>query len=153
MRNKYMEKEFKAGKSHIGVGGGVLIFNKKGEVLIMKRGKKAKNQAGWWCKPGGQVEYGESAVKAMKREIKEETNLNIDIWGILPHTDHIIKGEGEHWLSVNFLANVKSGTLKNMEPHKCDELKWFALNELPKKLTQTTREPVKNYLAKKYIKL
>lgn len=141
----------KIGKDYIGVGGGVLIFNDKQEVLLLKRGKHVRNEAGWWCKPGGTVEYGETTIAAMKREIKEEVNLDIDIWGMLPHTDHILKEEGQHWLAVNFLADVCGGELHNNEPDKCDELRWFTLDNLPEKLTQTTREPVQNYQDKKYI--
>lgn len=151
--NKIKTCDCKPGKTHIGVGGGVLIFNEKKEVLLLKRGINSKNESGWWCKPGGTVEYGETTIKAMKREIKEEVNLNVDIWGILPNTDHILEKEGQHWLAVNFIANIKSGKLKNNEPHKIDEVRWFALDKLPKKLTKTTREPVKHYLEKKYMKI
>jgi len=146
-------RKIKLGQDCIGVGGGALIFNKKKEILLMKRGGKVYNNSGWWSKPGGKIEYGETASKMVKREIKEETNINIDVWGYLPHTDHMIKKEKQHWVSINFIATYKSGKLKNMEPHKCDELGWFPLNKLPKKVNQTTRESIKNYLDKKYIKL
>ncbi len=148
-----MNNELKPGKDYIGVGGGVLIFNKKGEVLLMKRGKKSKNEAGWWSKPGGGVEYGETAIGAMSREIKEEIDINIKIWGLLPHTDHLIKKENQHWVSINFLADLKSGTPKIIEPEKCEEIRWFCLEKLPKKTNQTTREPIKYYLKGKYIRL
>ena len=153
MKKEIRKCECKAGRDYIGVGGGVLILNKKKEVLLMKRGKNAKNEIGWWSKPGGTVEYGERAVAAMKREIKEEIGIEIDIWGYLPHVDHVIKGDRQHWIAINYLANVKKGEVKNLEPYKCDEIRWFALNDLPKKITQTTREPIKNYIEKKYIKL
>lgn len=143
----------KAGKDYIGAAGGVLIFNTKNEILLMKRGKKSSNNVGFWSKPGGAIEYGETAVAMAKREIKEETNIEINIWGELPHTDHIIKKEGQQWLSINFLADYKKGKLKIMEPHKCDELKWVSIEKVPKKLEQTTREAIKNYRAGKYIKL
>ena len=113
-------KKLKSGKDYIGVGGGVLIFNKKREVLLAKRGKNVRNQAGWWSKPGGGIEVGEKAIDAMKREIKEEHGIDIKIWGYLPHTDHIIKKENQHWLSVNYLADLKKGEPKIMEPEKCD---------------------------------
>lgn len=145
-------KKSKAGKDYIGVGGGVLIFNKKGEVLLMRR-YNTRNEAGWWCKPGGGIDYGEKAIPAMKREIKEEVGVGIDIWGILPNTDQILKKEKQHWLAVNYIADIKKGEPKIMEPEKCDKLEWFDINQLPKKLTKTTKEPVKNYLAGRYIKL
>jgi mutator protein MutT len=148
-----MDQQLKPGKDYIGVGGGVLIFNKKGEVLLMRRGKKAKNEAGWWCKPGGTVSYGEGAAKAMERELKEELNIKVKIWGLLPHTDHFIKKEKQHWLAINFLADLKFGEPQIMEPEKCDEIAWFDIKKMPKKLTRTTKEPVKNFLEGKYIKL
>ncbi len=146
-------KELKVGRDYIGVGGGALIFNEKKEILLMKRSGEVRNNSGWWAKPGGRVEYNETAVKMVKREIKEETNIEIDIWGLLPHTDHIIKEEVQHWLAINFLANYKKGELKIMEPHKCVELGWFSLDKLPKKIEQTTREAIKNYKENKFIKL
>jgi len=148
-----MKKKFKLGKDCIGVGGGILIFNKKGEIFLAKRGKNVTNQSGWWSKPGGGIEFGEKAKDAVEREIFEEHGIKIKIWGLLPHTDYIIKNEGQHWLSVNYLADIKSGEPKIMEIDKCDEIGWFNLNKLPKKMVQNTKESIKNYLDKKYIKL
>lgn len=143
----------KAGKDYIGVGGGVLIFNKNEEIFLMKRSKNSKNEVGYWNKVGGAVEYGETVVDMLKRETMEEVGIKIDIWGYLPHSDHIIKKDGQHWIGFNYLANVKSGEAKNMEPEKFDDVRWFSLDKLPRKLSQPTRESVKNYIAKKYIKL
>ncbi len=64
---KMVDEKFKSGKDYIGVGGGILIFNKKGEVLLMKRSKNSKNEAGWWSKPGGAVDFNEKAIDAMGR--------------------------------------------------------------------------------------
>jgi len=148
-----MAKEKKAGHDYIGVGGGVLIFNDKKEILLMKRGKNSKNEVGYWNKTGGAVEYGEKVIDAIKRETLEEAGIRIDIWGYLPHTDHIIKNDNQHWVGFNYLAYVKSGIARNMEPEKFDDVRWFSLDNLPKKLAQPTRESVKNYLSGKYIKL
>jgi 8-oxo-dGTP diphosphatase len=145
-------KEKKAGKDHIGVGGGILILNKKGEALLMKRGKKSSNEVGYWTQPGGTIEFGEKAIAGLKREIKEELDINVDIWGYLPHVDHIIKKENQHWVAIIYLAYIKSGTPKIMEPYKCDEIKWFDLKRLPKKLTKSTSDPIKHYLSGRYIK-
>jgi 8-oxo-dGTP diphosphatase len=146
-------KKLKAGKDYIGVGGGVLIFDSKKEVLLKKRSMASRNEAGKWEKPGGEIDFGEKSVNAMKREVREETNIEIEIWGYLPNTDHILKKEKQHWLALNFLADYKSGIMKNMEPKNCDKLGWFGLNRLPKNIAQPTRESIKNYLAGKYIVL
>lgn len=143
----------KTGKDYIGVGGGVLIFNENDEVLILKRGKESKNEVGVWQKPGGAIDYGEKVIDAMKREIKEETDLDIEIWGYLPHTDHIIKRDAQHWVAFNYLGRVVSGKVKIMEPEKCEEFGWFKLDQLPHNLAQTTKEAVENFLEERYIKL
>lgn len=143
----------KAGKDYIGVGGGVLILNKKGETLLLKRSKNSKNEVGYWQKPGGAVDYGEKVIQSMKREVKEELGVDVDIFGYLPHSDHIIKKDKQHWVSFNYLGKIKSGKPKIMEPHKHDDLKWFSLKKLPSRANQATRESVENYLAGKFIKI
>lgn len=143
----------KKAEDHIGVGGGVLILNDHHETLLMKRGKNARNECGQWSKPGGGVKYGENAIDAMNREIKEKLDIEIDIWGYLPHTDHIISVEKQHWVSLNFIAHIVSGTPKNMEPDKCDKIAWYALTVLPELIAKTTRESIENYLCGKYIDL
>ena len=147
-----IEKMLK-GRDYIGVGGGVLILNDLGEILLLKRGKDVRNESGWWSKPGGGVKFGETAIEAMKREIKEEVGIEIEITGYLPHTDHIIEEGNQHWAAFNFIAHIVSGKLQNMEPEKCDAIEWFAFNNLPKKITQTTSEPIAHYIDGKYITL
>ncbi len=141
------------GKDYIGVGGGVLILNDLDEALLMKRGGNVRNESGWWSKPGGGVKFGETAIKAMKREILEEIGVEIKIIGYLPHTDHIIEAENQHWASFNFIAHIISGEPQNREPEKCDAIEWFALDNLPEKITQTTSEPIAHYIDGKYITL
>lgn len=147
-------QNLKPGKDYIGVGAGVMILDEKKEkILLMKRGEKSKNEAGYWSKPGGAVEFGETVVESVKREIKEELNIEIDIWGYSLHTDHIIKKENQHWVSPNLIGKISKGEPEIMEPDKCSEIKWFKLTELPKKITQTTKEPVEDYLSGKFITL
>jgi ADP-ribose pyrophosphatase YjhB (NUDIX family) len=147
------DKKSKPGSDYIGVGGGILILNNKKEVLLLKRNKKSKNEIGFWQKPGGAVDYGEKVINAMKREIKEEIGVDVSVWGYLPHTDHIIQKDHQHWVAFNLLASIKKGTPRIMEPEKHEKIKWFNMKKLPKNTNQTTRESVNNYLEGKYIKL
>tara|TARA_Y100000034_G_C6676881_1_gene297396 strand:+ start:155 stop:547 length:393 start_codon:yes stop_codon:yes gene_type:complete len=55
-----------------------LILNpKKDKFLIVKRKSDSKIHPSLWMFPGGKVEQGEDLIQALKREIKEETNLEI----------------------------------------------------------------------------
>ena len=128
----------KAGKDYIGVGCGALIINNLNQVLLLRRGPKSKNQVGFWNQPGGAVEFGETVEDAIRREIKEELDVEIKLLEMLCYTDHILPEENQHWLTVAYLAKIKSGKYKIMEPEKCDRLQWFDLNNLPKPLSETT---------------
>ncbi len=148
-----MLKKLIKGRDYIGVGGGCLIFNDKNEILLIHRAGKVRNEAGWWSKPGGGVDFGEKVEDAMIREMKEELDIKVRITGCLPHTDHFTKDKNQHWVALNFVAEIISGTPKNMELEKCDEVKWFSLDNLPKKISQTTTESIENYMSNRWIEL
>lgn len=52
---------------------GALIFNGQGEVLMLRTHKWSN----LWGIPGGKPKFGESSIEALRREVKEETNLDI----------------------------------------------------------------------------
>ncbi|HHW00123.1 MAG TPA: 8-oxo-dGTP diphosphatase MutT [Clostridiaceae bacterium] len=54
-----------------------IIIN-SGKVLIAQRAEN-QNQAGKWEFPGGKVEPGETPEECLKREIKEELGINIEV--------------------------------------------------------------------------
>lgn len=55
---------------------GILIFNLRGELLLIQSYK----WHGKYGVPGGHIELGESAVEAARRETKEETGLDVDLY-------------------------------------------------------------------------
>ncbi len=129
----------KIGADYIGVGVGAMIFNDAGELLMMKRSKAAKNEHGCWEIPGGSVDFGETLAQAIVREMKEEIGADVIVEQQLLSINHLIPGEGQHWVSTPFLVKIVPGqTAKIMEPHKCDGLGWFTLDKLPKPLAITT---------------
>ncbi len=136
----------KPGIDYIGIGCGALIINDRNETLLVKRTSKSRNEAGFWSKPGGTVEFGENVEDAVKREIKEELGIDIKLIKFLGFTNHIIESENQHWIAFNYLAKIIRGGPKNLEPEKIEEIKWFNFNNLPENLTQTTIEPIKEYL-------
>jgi len=139
----------KAGTDYIGVGCGGLAINEKDEVLLLKRGKNSKNEVGMWSKFGGQVEFGQTVEETLKKEAMEEIGCEIEILELINYVNHIIPEEKQHWVSFNFLVKI-IGEPKNMEPHKCDEMGWFHIDNLPKNTSpKLILEPLEIY-RKKY---
>ena len=136
----------KAGIDYIGVGCGAIIINSKNEVLLLKRSASSRTEPGYWSRPGGEVEYGETVEEAVAREVKEETGIEVKVIRFLEITQNINKNENKHWIALGFLAEHVSGVPINAEPAKHDEVKWFPLNALPKKLTDYTKNAIEIYL-------
>ena len=134
------------GKDYIGVGVGAMIFNDRGELLLTKRGKAAKNERGCWEIPGGSVDFGETLAQAIVREVKEEMGVDVVVEHQLLAIDHLIPAENQHWVATPFIVRVKPGqTPKILEPHKCEAMGWFALTKLPSPLSITTKLNLKVY--------
>ncbi len=143
------------GKDYIGVGCGVLIVNDKNQILLMRRtGKSQGGGAGLWSRPGGTVEFGETVEQAIKREIKEEINVEIELFGPKKYYNDIRKEDGikKHWVTCGCFARIVGGELKNMEPDKHDKMEWFDLDRLPENIigyTKISIDEFKEYLNKK----
>ena len=140
----------KKGVDYIGVSVGAMIFNGKGELFLSKRSKAAKNEHGCWEAPGGSVDFGESLEEAVKREMKEEYGVGLEIIEQFPASDHLIPKEGQHWVATTFLATLKKGQQPQiMEPEKCDAIGWFSLDKLPRPLSLITKMGLKKYKKRK----
>ena len=118
------------------VGMGVYILNPQNQVLFTLR--KNNVGAGKWCPPGGHLEYGEEFLDCVKREVKEEVNLDVseaEIWSTM---NNVMHDPDRHYVNVDFLVTKWSGEIKNTEPDKCEKIEWFNLNSLPKPLLEPT---------------
>lgn len=131
------------GKDYIGVGCGAFIVNEKNELLLQLRNKAPEKE--YWCIPGGKVEMFERFEQAVKREVKEEIGVEIEVGACLGICDHIIKAEEKHWVSPSYLCKIIKGEPQIMEPTKHLDMKWFPLDKLPEKITITTKNAIENY--------
>ena len=131
-------------EKNVRVGCGALIINDLGQVLLLKR-KNTRNERGFWNQPGGGVEFGETIEEAIKREIKEELGVEVALFRYLCFTDQILRKEDQHWIAISYLAKIKKGIPKNIEPHKHEEIGWFNLTKLPENLAQTTKDSIASY--------
>ena len=111
------------------VGVGVVILDAD-KVLLIKRGKPPR--AGTWSLPGGAQESGETLKEAAIREIYEETNLKVEIMGLIDIVDSIRrdkKGDTEyHYTLIDFAARVTGGALRAGDD--AIDSHWFTLQEI-----------------------
>ena len=138
-------------KNKPGVGLGVIIVNKEGEILV---GKRINSHAPYYSIPGGHLEAGETFEQGAAREVKEETNLDIKNPQVIAITNNLetFRREGLHYISVVLLASDFSGVLKIMEPEKCAEWLWVNPNYLPQPHFDASRMAVACYMEKTFYK-
>jgi len=125
-------------KPLIGVGA-VIVCN--GRILLEKR--KGEPGKGKWSIPGGLVELGERAEQTVIREVREETNLEVENPELIDVVDSITFDEGGrikyHFVIIDYFVKLKGGTVKAADD--AAELKWVPFNEVEKyDLTRTFRE-------------
>jgi ADP-ribose pyrophosphatase YjhB (NUDIX family) len=122
-----MKREF---PDHPLVGvGGVVIH--RGRVLLIRRGGEPLK--GEWSIPGGLVELGEELAEGARRELKEETGLDIEPLEILTVFDRIFrKGRRVryHFVIVDFACRLRGGRLR--PGSDVLEARWVRREELPK---------------------
>lgn len=114
------------------VGLGIMIF-KDSKVLLGKR--KNAHGAGEYAWPGGHLEFGESFEECARREIKEETGIEISNIRFLRLMN--FKMYSKHYVDIGLMADWKSGEPKVLEPDKCEGWGWYDLENLPKPLFGT----------------
>jgi mutator protein MutT len=141
-----LSSEMKRGVDYIGVGVGAIIVDQQGRLFLARRGPKAKNERGLWEFPGGSVEVGERLADALRREIREEYGVEIEVGELLDVVDHILPDEGQHWVSPTFICRIASGEPVIREPEKCSAIGWFAPGQVPAALTAISRENLENYV-------
>jgi ADP-ribose pyrophosphatase YjhB (NUDIX family) len=133
--------------NHIKIWVGIMIkdWNK---ILLWHRCKNKKD-TGWihevdtWCFPWWKQEYNETVIQAAIREVKEETNLDIENPKVFTALDDI--ATDRHFITIWVLCEKFNWELKCMEPGKEDERQRFDLDNLPENLYSPTKHLLDYY--------
>ena len=99
----------------------VIILNEENKLLLLEASDKTKI-SGKWSFPGGHIGSNETIKESLKREVKEETNLEIEI--ISPIHAEVIKDT----YTIIFSASYISGEIILSKEHK--DYKWVKIDEM-----------------------
>jgi 8-oxo-dGTP diphosphatase len=94
------------------LGVGAIIFAGDSALLVERAGEPLK---GWWSIPGGLLETGEKLEDAVRREVREETGLLVEIayrFDIFERIMRDTQGRAEyHYVLVDYVCKVVGGEL------------------------------------------
>ncbi|MBS0620869.1 MAG: NUDIX domain-containing protein [Verrucomicrobia bacterium] len=118
-----------------------LILEKEGQVLLMLR-QNTGFYDGEYGLVSGHVESGEGATEGMIREAKEEIGIDLSLDDL--KVVHISHNQSDRQnVDIFFHATRWKGEIHNQEPHKCKELRFFPLDQLPEKTIQKVQTSLK----------
>ncbi len=102
--------------NQIMIGVGVVIEDGLDRILLIKHiPERGGFWQGKWICPGGELELGETIEEGIRREVREETQLEIELVTPLPPFDRIVRSNNEitlHVIYIDYLARVTGGELK-----------------------------------------
>lgn len=111
------------------VGVGAVILDQE-RVLLVRRGQEPLK--GQWSLPGGALELGETLEDGIRREVREETGLEVEPVRIVKVFDHISHDEDGriryHYVLIDYLCRVTGGSLACASD--AVDAKWTAWDDL-----------------------
>ena len=117
------------------IGVGAVIEDGAGRILLVKhRPERGGFWQGKWICAGGELELGETIEAGIKREVREETRLEIDLLEPLRPFDRIVRINNEvslHVIYIDYRARATGGELK--PGSDVGEAIWIEKERIPQK--------------------
>ena len=124
-----------------------IVTNNEGKILLHRR-----SDSNTWALPGGTMEIGESISDTLKREVKEETGLDIEpkyLVGVYSNPNHVIEytdGEVRQEFSLCFACDIVGGRLQIS--NESNEISFFPPPEIDRlNMHPSIRTRIIDYLA------
>lgn len=116
------------------------VIIQDGKVLLTKR--NIPPYKGWWCLPGGHLDYGETCEKGIIREVEEETGFKTRVVKLIGVYSDPKRDPRGHFVSATYLLKIIGGKTKQNKEVK--ETKFFSLKELPQKIVPDHRNAIRD---------
>jgi len=106
----------------IGVG---VVWDRDRQLILIDRRLPEGELAGYWEFPGGKIEPNEDAIACIKRELKEELEIDVEVG------DHLITIDHEYeTLKVSLIVHQCIHVSGEPQAIACSEIRWVRVDEL-----------------------
>ena len=102
------------------------LIENENKFLLVRENKK--QCYGKWNIPSGHIEENEYIFDAAIREVKEETNLDVELDGIISIYNNMF--EGFFSISFVFSSKIKNFNFPNFDKNEIMEIKWFSFSDI-----------------------
>lgn len=116
----------------------IAVIEQDGKYLLLKRARDPKK--GKWDFPGGFIEGAEHPEETVKREVKEETNLDVEVGDLVGIFTSVYDDSGRNTLDITYHCKIKGGEIKLSD--EVTEAKWFALDDFPELAFESEQKAV-----------
>ncbi|MDD5750452.1 MAG: NUDIX hydrolase [Candidatus Pacebacteria bacterium] len=114
------------------VGVKILLRNKAGKCLLVRRSlDKYPDASGSWDIAGGRIEPGTALIDNLKREVKEETSLDLDSTEEirLIGAQDILRVPGKHVVRLTYTGLAAEGEVE-LDKEENIEFRWLSIDEI-----------------------
>jgi 8-oxo-dGTP diphosphatase len=122
-----------SGDQNIRVAVDAIVFGyQNNQLYVLLIQQKFGTQEIYWALPGGLVQNDESLQDAVKRELKEETNISVNYFEqLFTFGDNVFRDPRNRVISVAYFALVDSSKLMVKADTDADKAQWFKIDEIP----------------------
>src|SRR5579885_3260084 len=111
------------------VGVKIFLQNPEGKYLFLHRNtEKYKDIRGTWDIVGGRIDIGTPLMDNLRREVKEETQLEITSEPVLIYAQDILRGEEKHVVRLSYVGETTGEPV--LDTTENDQYRWVSRDEL-----------------------